>query len=42
MGFWENRFEAEKVIIIIEQFANWLMKKLWKNLIFLQLRPLNI
>lgn len=31
MGFWENRFEAEKVIIIIEQFANWLMKKIMEE-----------
>lgn len=34
MTFWENRFEAEKVMIIIEQFANWIMKRIMEEVNF--------
>ncbi|KGR85441.1 hypothetical protein [Lysinibacillus odysseyi] len=32
MSFWDNRFEAEKVMIIIEQFANFIMKIVMEEL----------
>lgn len=31
MSFWENHFEAEKVMIIIEQFANWMIKMIMEE-----------